>query len=196
MRLLGITSLAGCLFLGLMSNRVVLADTVAVCNELTNQGMLSCASKNYQIADKALNVNYKVAIKSLSAEDKMQFKEAQRAWLVFRDAYCNGIYNEIFPGQEAGVEKATCLWRLTHDRVLEIKLLEIGHVQDSIFYRELNSQKQKKPARNAYLRELQSKYSGDHEWVKYLKLNCYFAKKNNKEQFEMCSARVNFMRSY
>ena len=54
-------------------------------------GMNICAAADYRAADAELNQTYDKIVKRLGADDatKKRLKEAQRAWIAFRDAECD-----------------------------------------------------------------------------------------------------------
>lgn len=78
-------------------------------NQLT---MNVCASYRFEQADKALNEQYKqnlTAVKEQAAQ--IRLREAQRAWLVFRDKDCLA---DTGPREESG-----SIWPLLHFSCLE-----------------------------------------------------------------------------
>lgn len=58
----------------------------------TDMQLRECESKSLSAADAKLNIAYSKLTKLLDAEGKKKLKEAQRAWIAFRDA------NAVFAG--------------------------------------------------------------------------------------------------
>lgn len=90
-----------------------------------------CADKDYQVADKALNAAYAKALADVrkrggekpydakSYEDA--FRNAQRAWLAYRDAECKDLVAQEWSGG-TGTTAAVlgCLTRKTAERTKEL----------------------------------------------------------------------------
>ncbi len=53
---------------------------------MTNQDMRYCASLEYEAADKKLNTVYNKLRKKLDKTGKQKLKDAQKAWIKYRDA--------------------------------------------------------------------------------------------------------------
>lgn len=75
----------------LLASIVVLLSTEislgADCNEATDTvSIQQCYEKKYSAADKELNAVYTEAMKTLSEPEKAKLREAQKAWLKYRDA--------------------------------------------------------------------------------------------------------------
>jgi uncharacterized protein YecT (DUF1311 family) len=52
---------------------------------VTTADMLECADDEFSAADKNLNTTYGNLLKTLDAEGQRKLKDAQRAWIKFRD---------------------------------------------------------------------------------------------------------------
>jgi uncharacterized protein YecT (DUF1311 family) len=93
---------------------------VADCGKFTTQMDLNkCAADNLQSADKALNKVYQALLaKQDEAASKRRLKEAQRAWLAFRDRECTF---EVGPRETSGtiwpMEISGCLEEITATRI-------------------------------------------------------------------------------
>ena len=81
-----------------------------------------CAGDRFKNVDKELNVLYQRPLDSLKREEnRNSFRDAQRAWLVFRDKSC--LY-EVGPRDIASMwpmEQSNCLTSFTKKRIEEIK---------------------------------------------------------------------------
>ncbi|MGA8614315.1 MAG: lysozyme inhibitor LprI family protein [Xanthobacteraceae bacterium] len=93
---------------------------VADCGKFTTQMDLNkCAAENLQSADKALNGAYQALMaKQDDAASKRRLKDAQRAWIAFRDRECAF---EIGPRETGGTiwptEVSGCLEEITATRI-------------------------------------------------------------------------------
>ena len=63
-------------------------------NPQTQLEMNQCAGKEYQAADAVLNQVYQKLVAMLDDEQKAQLKEAENAWLKYRDAHCNFVADQ------------------------------------------------------------------------------------------------------
>ncbi len=61
--------------------------------------MNQCAGNAYKAADGELNQVYRKLVAMLDAEDKVQLKVAQTAWLKYRDANCEFVGDHVQRGQ-------------------------------------------------------------------------------------------------
>lgn len=93
-------------------------------NATTQQAMTHCAAQKYKKADAALNTVYQQVRQRLKddAEQTQRLVDAQKAWLVFRDAECKFVSR---PGPDAGsvsdMNLADCLASLTAKRSADFK---------------------------------------------------------------------------
>ncbi len=65
---------------------------------LTNAGMANCTYEARVLWDKEMNKYYDLLMKIFNKDEQMKLREAQRAWLKFRDAEFANI-KEIYEGQ-------------------------------------------------------------------------------------------------
>lgn len=99
---------------------------VTDCSRLTTQMELNaCAGVNLQAADAALNKLYRrVMAEADDAAAKEQLKDAERAWIAYRDKRC--AY-EAGPREEGGsiwpMEMSNCLEQKTAARIRELTKL-------------------------------------------------------------------------
>src|SRR5258706_9858979 len=63
-------------------------------NANTQAEMNICAGKEYKTADAALNQTYQQLVAKLEAEEKAELKEAQTAWIKYRDTNCEFVANQ------------------------------------------------------------------------------------------------------
>jgi uncharacterized protein YecT (DUF1311 family) len=81
-------------------------------------GMNICAATDYRAADAELNQTYDKIVKRLGADEatKKRLKEAQRAWIAFRDAECDFATSGSRDGSIYPMIQAQCLEGLTSAR--------------------------------------------------------------------------------
>ena len=94
------------------------------CDSASNQvEMNDCAAKEYKAADTALNKIYGQLMAKLEDDHKAKLKEAELAWIKFRDAHCEF---QAFPNMGGTIYPLVyngCLTRVTNDRIKELKLM-------------------------------------------------------------------------
>ena len=84
--------------------------------------MMECIGQEVQRQDARLNKAYKVLMVDLSPERKKQLREAQRAWLQFRDTNC-GFYYDPDGGSSARLSGNDCIMTMTAQRAQELENL-------------------------------------------------------------------------
>ncbi|PJZ24411.1 urease-associated protein [Leptospira hartskeerlii] len=72
-----------------------------------------CYSKEYQVADKELNVTYKKIREDLSESQKEDLKKLQVLWIGYRDGICEG---PMYASDESGLETIICKTETTAER--------------------------------------------------------------------------------
>src|SRR5436189_3261694 len=60
-------------------------------NPQTQAEMTQCAGKEFQAADAVLNQVYQTLTAKLDGDEKAKLKEAQTAWLKYRDSNCEFV---------------------------------------------------------------------------------------------------------
>jgi uncharacterized protein YecT (DUF1311 family) len=59
------------------------------CNNAMNQNDMNiCASGDYKVSDAKLNTVWRMLLGKLDENEKTQIREAQKAWISYRDAEC------------------------------------------------------------------------------------------------------------
>ena len=82
--------------------------------------MLNCISAETELQDARLNKAYKEVMAQLSPVRKKQLKDAQRAWLKYRDANCN-FYADEDGGSMATIASNDCFLSATASRARELE---------------------------------------------------------------------------
>lgn len=89
--------------------------------EDTTVDIVMCVGGLYEEWDARLNGAYRTAIEPLEDERRTQFRDVQRAWIVYRDANCG--YYRSGEGTIAAIEGNVCMFALTRDRAEELEML-------------------------------------------------------------------------
>ncbi len=87
----------------------------------TQAEMNNCAGKEYQSADAELNQVYRKLVSMLDDEEKPGLKDAQNAWLKYRDANCDFVADQYKGGTIRPMIHAYCLAEVTRNRTTELK---------------------------------------------------------------------------
>ena len=100
---------------------------------MTQMDMNACSALEFEAADRALNAAYRDAIASERQADReipagdprgtgeAKLREAQRAWIAFRDAHCTVQSWEARGGSMEPMLYSLCRTRLTRARISELK---------------------------------------------------------------------------
>ncbi len=83
--------------------------------------MTMCWGRQYKAADATLNQVYRQLVAKLNEEEKAQLKEAQTAWLKYRDANCEFVADQYKGGSMRPMIAAICLAEMTQHRTTELK---------------------------------------------------------------------------
>jgi uncharacterized protein YecT (DUF1311 family) len=91
----------------------------------TTLGIAQCVMGEHDAWDAALNREYKAA-RAIYKDDQTaadSLRDAQRAWLAWRDAECAFQYNRYGGGSMRTIASANCQMSMTAMRTLELKAL-------------------------------------------------------------------------
>lgn len=83
--------------------------------------MKSDASRAYGVSDKAMNAAYTQLMGVLNEEGKKRLKEAQRAWIAYRDAQAGFDSHHLAGGTMEGLERTGALNLLTQERTKRLR---------------------------------------------------------------------------
>ena len=82
--------------------------------------MRDCSSAEYERQDQALNAVYRDLMAQLPADLKTELRDAQRAWIGFREAECN--YRSLAQGGTLGLLiRDSCWLDFTTERVARLR---------------------------------------------------------------------------
>ncbi len=95
----------------------------------TTRGMAGCLQKEGTIWDELLNSWYGSVREGLSREPRRMLRDAQRAWIKWRDAKCAFEHGRYEGGTGGGPAMAGCLMTTTATRALELRTLVVEFEQ-------------------------------------------------------------------
>ena len=87
----------------------------------TQAEMNICAGEEYKTADAALNQAYQKLNAMLDDEEKVQLKNAENAWIKYRDLHCDFVGDQYKGGSMRPMIVGLCLADVTRNRTTEIK---------------------------------------------------------------------------
>jgi uncharacterized protein YecT (DUF1311 family) len=92
------------------------------CADAQSQGEMNiCWGKEYKAADAQLNKTYQDFMSKLDESEKAQLKNAQVAWLKYRDTNCEFVADQYKGGSMRPMIAAICLADVTNARTNELK---------------------------------------------------------------------------
>lgn len=92
------------------------------CADAQSQAEMNmCWGKEYKAADAKLNKTYQDFMAKLDESEKGQLKNAQLAWLKYRDSNCDFVADQYKGGTMRPMIAAICLVDVTNARVNELK---------------------------------------------------------------------------
>ncbi|MEX3899159.1 DUF1311 domain-containing protein [Paraburkholderia sp. JPY432] len=155
----------------------------------------ACAKINFEESDKYLNSNYKSLFATLSEGDRDVLVKAQRKWVSYKESTCQGAYDATFPGEEAGIDKWSCLDQITRARKRELEYLKSGIGGDEFFRAaDIVSKFYEHGKRENFISKLVNEFSkdSDSKWREYVSNNCALAISRVHDQKDQCVARQEF----
>jgi uncharacterized protein YecT (DUF1311 family) len=87
----------------------------------TQAEMNNCAGQEYKSADATLNQVYRQLVAKLDQDEKAELKEAQNAWLKYRDANCTFVADQYKGGTIRPMIEGLCLADVTRNRTAELR---------------------------------------------------------------------------
>ncbi len=92
------------------------------CAKAQSQGEMNiCWGNEYKKADVVLNQVYRKLAAMLDEEPKAQLKEAQLAWINYRDKNCEFVADVYKGGSLRPTVLAICLFDVTNNRTAELR---------------------------------------------------------------------------
>ena len=114
----------GVMFVGLMAVGAAFGQGAkkAPCSDAETQAAMNiCAGQEYKTADTALNRVYQQLVAKLESEEKDQLKQAQTAWIKYRDTNCEFVADQYKGGSIRPMIYGLCLADVTRNRTSELK---------------------------------------------------------------------------
>lgn len=87
----------------------------------STQGMSACTSAETDVWDSYLNREYKARMATITADQKTALRDAQRAWIAFRDADCGLQYQMFIDGSIRSNIFTGCMLDMTARRALALR---------------------------------------------------------------------------
>lgn len=85
--------------------------------------MNQCAARDYAREDARLNRNYAVLMAKLESERRSKLREAEQAWLNFRDLQCDFDSDQYAGGTMYSLVRSSCLTQMTKQRNKDLKAM-------------------------------------------------------------------------
>lgn len=92
------------------------AQALSCDNATTTRDMITCTQMDLNLADGDLNATYQELRSDLDKKGRLLLRDAQRAWIAFRDAECARQADIVRGGTMAPVLELSCLLSLTISR--------------------------------------------------------------------------------
>jgi uncharacterized protein YecT (DUF1311 family) len=169
----------------------------SICTNKITKELEACAKDNFDYSDKILNISYKKLAIKLSAGDSETLVRAEKEWVAYKDTTYDGAFSATSPGEEAGIDKWTCLDQITRARIEEIQYLNSG-IGALGFYKALDviPKLYEDKSRIQFIEKLVEKYGEDENesWSAYVDENCKLAVSRLHEEKSDCIARQSFYR--
>ena len=83
--------------------------------------MLNCSAAEIELQDARLNKAYKEVMAQLSESRKKELRDAQRAWIKYRDANCKFHADAEGGGSVVGLNSSDCFMSATASRAIELE---------------------------------------------------------------------------
>lgn len=168
------------------------ADSECDGDEKTNHDIIICSQQAYEKIDKIINYQYRQLIGG-AGEHRKTVVKSQLSWIKYKEEYCADAYGSSYPGQEASIDRLSCLTQVTGARVNEIIYLRTGVINDG--FHKAASIISKDIAGYDYIKAKaflggQGEYGG--QWEIYARENCSIAKLLYGEDESTCFARMAF----
>jgi uncharacterized protein YecT (DUF1311 family) len=167
------------------------------CTSNVTRELETCAKINFEESDKDLNIAYKNLLSTLPQRDTDTLTKTQREWISYKETVCQGAYDATFPGEEAGIDKLSCLDQITRARKRELDYLNSGIGGDDFLQAaDIVSRFYEHGNRENFISRLVSEFSKDSDakWHAYVSDNCASSAFRIHDQTDECIARQEFYR--
>jgi uncharacterized protein YecT (DUF1311 family) len=184
---------------------LIILDFISLCAD-ASQSMCAgsitkeieaCAKKNFDDSDETLNTAYNELAKRLNSSDRRTLIRAEKEWLAYKETTCQEAFDETFPGDEAGIDRWTCLDQITRARIEELHYLNAG-IGALGFYKamDLLPKLYEDGSSEKFVSKLLDIYGKDsnRNWHSYVDDNCKLAVSRLHGSHSECIARQEFYR--
>ena len=163
----------------------------ADCNSpsMVSNDILACVTISYKEIDKKLNDQYKFLKLNDDPSNKKLLVNSERAWIKYRDARCNEVYELVYPGKEAEIERVSCQASMASSRLTELIYIETGVFNDNFDSSLSMLARVSSKGRD----EIIDYINGEAvipEGAEYFKRNCELTEFLYQENSRACSARM------
>lgn len=153
--------------------------------------ILECIKISQTKIDNKLNKQYQLLMNSPIFFHKPLLVDGERAWIDYRNSYCTNVFESVYPGKEAEIERANCIASTTSDRLAELIYIETG-VMGGDFYGALDLITSIFPKeRKIVISHVEAKVLSE-EGSRYVRQNCKLTWSVNQEDVSDCSIRMRF----
>ncbi|WP_407642975.1 lysozyme inhibitor LprI family protein [Caballeronia glebae] len=168
-----------------------------MCSSSITKNLESCAKSNFELADQGLNKRYREVASRLSEGDRSLLVAAQREWVRHKERTCQEAYESALPGQEAEIDRWTCLDQMTRTRTSELNYIDSGMGGDGFFRAvDIISRYYEHGDRNRFISKLVADSTRDEsrDWQEYVRDTCILSARQTHEEENTCIARQQFYR--
>lgn len=176
-----------------------LATAGSICDSSITRELEACAKSNFYDSDKKLNEEYKELSAIISAPQRQSLVDVQREWIKYKEAYCQEAFDVANPGEEAGVDKWSCLDEVTRVRTKELMYLRSAtDVEDFYHAVAFVAEVYENGNKGKVFDKLNSITKGGDNaaWLTYVQKNCQLTAARLHEDRKVCVARQNFYRNW
>lgn len=167
----------------------VLSNERCLPSSIATSEILKCINRSYVAVDKLLNDRYKEVLGDENFIYRKQLVDGQRLWVKFRDSRCKHIYYSVYPGEEAGIERDSCVSSMTYFRFLELFYIETGWGGGEIKrISELAIMGDKGRMSSVYEAVMSASFGAEGD--AYFRENCALVKILYEEDFDSCFFRM------
>lgn len=175
------------------------AHSRSVCDSQITREIETCAESNFKEADFELNRVYQAMEKNWVDADRKKLQQAQRYWIKYKTKYCQAAFDETSPGQEASIDKFSCLESVTSTRTRELLFLDNAYGMND-FKQALNFMANEYEHGNegqVLIKLAQDTPDGkNQDWLQYVEANCQMTHAKLREEHGVCVARMNFYKNW
>jgi len=106
----------------------ILVTGIAQAKDLTQLDLNQAAQQHFEATDFMLNKAYKNLMSVLDKDMKVELKEAQKAWLKFRDLNSNFCSDQYKGGSIAGLIYVQSRIEMTQNRIAELTKMHLEFI--------------------------------------------------------------------